>query len=87
MPLYDYLCHSCQHTFDKFSSIADRNIPCEEPCPKCNEFNVQQMIGAPPMGDSVRLGITRPDNGFREVLSKIHEKTPGSTLNKHSRYF
>ena len=23
------------------------------------------------MGDSVRLGIRRPDNGFREVLSKI----------------
>jgi hypothetical protein len=39
---------------------------------------------APAMGDPVRLGVTKTDTGFKEVLSKIHEKTPGSQLNKIS---
>jgi hypothetical protein len=32
------------------------------------------------MGDSVRLGIRRPDNGFREVLSKISDANYKSNL-------
>jgi hypothetical protein len=34
----------------------------------------------PAMGDSVRLGIRRPDNGFREVLSKISDANYKSNL-------
>tara|TARA_R110000868_G_scaffold50628_1_gene161521 strand:- start:316 stop:567 length:252 start_codon:yes stop_codon:yes gene_type:complete len=32
------------------------------------------------MGDSVRLGIRKPDNGFQEVLSKIHSANYRSNL-------
>jgi len=32
------------------------------------------------LGDPVRLGITRPDSGFREVLSKIAENNYKSNL-------
>lgn len=40
----------------------------------------------PAIGDPVRLGIRTHDNGFREVLSKIHSKTYKSNLgNKLSR--
>ena len=39
-----------------------------------------------PMGDPVRLGIRTVDNGFREVLSKIHSNNYKSNLaNKLSR--
>jgi hypothetical protein len=37
-----------------------------------------------PMGDPVRLGVRKKDSGFKEVLQKIHERSPGSTLNKGS---
>lgn len=38
------------------------------------------------MGDPVRLGIRRTDDGFREVLSKIHANNYRSNLgNKLSR--
>jgi len=30
--------------------------------------------------DPVRLGVRKIDGGFREVLSKINEKTAGSRL-------
>lgn len=50
---------------------------------KKNNPHLQQFLTKPPgLGDSVRMGFTKPDNGFKEVLSKIHEKTPGSTLNR-----
>lgn len=38
----------------------------------------------PAMADPVRVGVRKPDSGFKEVLQKIHEKTPGSTLNRSS---
>jgi predicted nucleic acid-binding Zn ribbon protein len=42
----------------------------------------QTMTQAPAFsGDHITL---RKDNGFKEVLQKIHERTPGSVLNKTS---
>ena len=61
--------------------IADRKQPEGSPCPSCNAHTVQLVIGTPAMGDSVRLGIRRNDDGFREVLSKIHSSTYKSNLN------
>jgi hypothetical protein len=44
--------------------------------------NIEQAITtAPALGDPVRLGVRKIDNGFKEVLQKIHSKTPGSALN------
>jgi hypothetical protein len=66
--------------------IADRLKPEGNPCTSCESYSVQLQIGTPGVGDSVRLGIRTVDNGFREVLSKIHESQPKSNLkNKLSR--
>jgi len=46
--------------------------------------NIQALLSAPVMMDPVRAGVRRPDNGFKEVLQRIHEKTPGSRLDKTS---
>lgn len=32
---------------------------------------------APAIGDPVRLGLRKPDAGFKEVLQKIADRTPG----------
>ena len=42
--------------------------------------NLEVIIGAPAMGDVVRLGIRKPDQGFNEVLSKIHAANYKSNL-------
>lgn len=40
------------------------------------------VLTAPSLGDPTKLTSTRKlDSGFKEVLQKIHEKTPGSELN------
>lgn len=45
----------------------------------------QFLTRAPAMTDSVRMGRTGIDGGFKEVLQKIHEKSPGSVLNKTTK--
>jgi putative FmdB family regulatory protein len=86
MPLYDYQCTQCDHAFRSMQSIANRRQPEGEPCTSCQSPSVQLLIGTPGVGDSVRLGVRTVDNGFREVLSKIHESQPHSNLkNKLSR--
>jgi hypothetical protein len=64
--------------------IAEMHLPKTQPCPKCNaEGSVQKTItGAPSLGDPVRLGIRKVDNGFKEVMQKIHHNNPGSNLNQ-----
>jgi hypothetical protein len=43
--------------------------------------NLETIIsGAPMMMDPVRAGVRKVDNGFKEVLQKIHSRTPGSKL-------
>ena len=47
--------------------------------------NIQSHFSTfPGIGDSVRLGIKKPDVGWKEVLQKIDSRAPGSTLKDHS---
>jgi hypothetical protein len=80
MPLYDFKNKDTGEIFEKFMSIA-----AKEEYIKDNP-NIESMLGMNPLIDPVRLGIHKADNGFKEVLQRIHEKTPGSTLNKTSKY-
>lgn len=85
MPTYDYKCKSCDELFEKNVKIAQMNEPQE--CPYCGVSDSEKFIGgAPALGDPVRLGIRRIDNGFKETLQRIDSLTPGSTLKDNSRY-
>lgn len=85
MPTYDYKCMKCDDLFEKNVKIAQMNDPQE--CPSCGAFDSEKFIGgAPALGDPVRLGIRRIDNGFKETLQRIDSLTPGSTLKDNSRY-
>jgi len=85
MPTYEYRCTECNGTFERIFKINDRKEPEGQPCPFCGKGPVEQVfLTGVLMGDSVRLGFTRPDNGFREVLQKIHERAPGSVIKENS---
>jgi len=46
---------------------------------------LETVIQAVAFGDPTKLTTTRKfDSGFKEVLQKIHERSPGSELNKTS---
>lgn len=80
MPLYEFKNKETGEIIEKFMSISAREDYIKQ------NPNMEPMIsGGNPLIDPVRLGIKRPDAGFKEVLQRIHEKTAGSTLNKTSR--
>lgn len=87
MPIYEYQCKACEHYFTEKHSMDDMYLPQGKPCPSCDRLQVQKILtGAPGIGDTVRMGLRKPDDGFKEVLQKIHEKTPGSRLKDSSSY-
>jgi len=73
MPWYDYSCESCDHEFTEILSIEDRKIPVENGCPECGENSIRQLIGNVMIGDSVLLGVNKPDATYNEVVAKINE--------------
>ena len=78
MPSYTLKCNECDTMFNVLCRYAVRD---EQPCPSCQSTNHENHItSAPVLGDSVRLGVTKPDGGFNEVLSKIHSNNYKSNL-------
>lgn len=75
MPTYDFKNTDTDEVFTKVMKIAEK-----EEYLKANP-HIQQMVSAPNLVDPVRIGVRKVDNGFKEVLQRVHEKTPGSRLN------
>lgn len=75
MPTYDFRNKDTGEVFERIMSFsAKTEFLAENP-------NIEALItGTPPLIDPVRLGVTRPDQGFKEVLQRINEKTAGSKL-------
>lgn len=82
MPFYDFI--DGDTIFEKRMSIKEKEqFLIDNPNIKSYFGNGYSNI---PLIDPVVLGIRRPDTGFREVLQKIHSKTPGSQLDKTTRF-
>ena len=75
MPTYTFRNKQTGEVFDRLMKISDREqFLIDNP-------DLESIIGgAPALGDSVRLGIRRPDGGFNEVLSKIGSANYKSNL-------
>ena len=74
MPTYTFRNKDTKEIYDKIMSWNSREEYLKE------NPNLETIIGAPAMGDVVRLGIRKPDQGFNEVLSKIHAANYKSNL-------
>lgn len=74
MPTYTFRNTDTEEIFDKIMSWNSREEYLKE------NPNLEVIMGAPAMGDVVRLGIRKPDQGFNEVLSKIHAANYKSNL-------
>lgn len=79
MPIYEFKNHDTDEVFTKFMSILEKEEYLK------NNTNIQSYFSTfPGIGDSVRLGIKKPDAAWKEVLQKIDSRAPGSTLRDHS---
>ena len=81
MPIYDFKCKKCENTWDEMLLYKNRDKPCKSGCPKCAESGmIERVIGAPIMSEPHKMGLKRPDSGFREVISKIKQHHPKNTI-------
>ena len=76
MPTYNFRHRETGEITEKFFSISVR-----EEYLKDNPQLESILLGAPSLGDPIRLGIRKPDNGFREVLAKAKEAHPLGNVN------
>jgi len=79
MPTYTFKDKNTGEVFDKVMKMSELD-PFREENP-----HLETVIHAVAFGDPTKLsGSRKYDTGFKEVLQRIHEKTPGSELNKSS---
>jgi len=79
MPTYVFRNKETGEEIEKIMKISELDIfRAENP-------QLETVIQSVAFGDSHKLsGSRKYDTGFKEVLQRIHEKTPGSQLNKSS---
>jgi hypothetical protein len=80
MPIYTFRNKETGEQFDKLMGISAREEYLKEH-PELETI----LTGAPVTMDPVALGVRRTDQGFKEVLQKIHSRAHGSQLNKTTR--
>jgi hypothetical protein len=66
MPIYTF---KNLNTGDEFTTVM--SMTEREEYLKANPHIQQQLIAAPAIGDSIRMGLVKPDNGFRDRLREI----------------
>jgi hypothetical protein len=79
MPTYVFRNKETGEQFEKIMKISELdNFRNENP-------QLETVIQSVAFGDPTKMSSTRKfDTGFKEVLQRIHEKTPGSQLQKSS---
>lgn len=73
MPTYTFINKDTREEITEYMSISELDKFLKK------NKHLEQVIGAPAIGDTVRLGLKKPDNAFRDHLKEIKKK--------HSRGF
>ena len=76
LPTYTFKNIDTDETFDTVMTLAERETYLS------TNPNIKQQIGKPPsIGDSVRLGLRKPDDGFRDVLRNVQHHHKKDNIN------
>jgi hypothetical protein len=68
MPLFQFLNNETGETFEDMMSNSEKEIFLKE------NTHIVQTLSSPAIGDSVRLGLVKPPNSFRDILRNIKKK-------------
>lgn len=90
MPLYNFTCSSCSNTTEINKKISDRDVTNDLICPNCSLVGtLERNLSAPMVGYSITVNGgygSKVPSGFKDVLKKIHENSPGSRMDKTSSF-
>lgn len=90
MPLYEFLCKTCGHRFEKIQKFSD---PLPSECPACGEDEIEQVIHAPAVqfkgsgwyvtdygkkGGSQSASASKPEKSEGKSETKTESKSEGT---------
>lgn len=76
MPRYTFRHNETNEEFDITMSISERDQYVLN-----NPHLTQIITGAPSIGDPTRLGLRKPDEGFRDVLRNVRHHHKKDNIN------
>lgn len=73
MPIYQYQCKSCDHTFDLLLPVSKREIQLASKCPSCGKKKVERQFDgcAPVTGSNANVTPEKCCPGFTQRMEKI----------------
>lgn len=74
MPTYSFRNKETGEEFDEIMSIHKLDQY------KADNPHLEQLLGTPPLGDPVRLGMKKPDDTFIDILKQIKKNTDGKRI-------
>lgn len=74
MPTYSFRNKETGEEFDEIMSISKLDQY------KTDNPQLEQLLGTPPIGDPVRLGMKKPDDTFRDILKQIKKNNDGKRI-------
>jgi len=74
MPTYSFRNKETGEEFDEIMSISKLDQY------KIDNPQLEQLLGTPPIGDPVRLGMKKPDDTFRDILKQIKKNNDGKRI-------
>ena len=71
MPIYEYYCESCEHSFEELLSVSERDEPTKESCPICEENTVKKGVSLTLMGADANVTPDKMCPGFSRRMEEI----------------
>ena len=97
MPMYEFICDKCAHSFDRFLSINERDIPLSEKCEKCNEESIKRSYNgfSQAVGSDANLTPNKATGGqwnelmgrMKKGIGKRHHKNLDQASSNTGRYW
>lgn len=98
MPNYGFVCEKCEHKFDEFLSIEEREKPLTKKCPSCNKKGGVKRDYADftqPIGSDATLTPNKATGGqwnelmgrMKKGLAKRHHKNLDIASSRTGRYW
>ena len=79
MPIYEFNCESCDHTFEVLLGVSKRDTPLDESCPECSENSIKRTMGIFQSGADATVTVDKMCPGFSKRMDNIKK---GAMINK-----
>lgn len=97
MPVYGFICDGCEHSFDEYLSIDERDKPLSKKCPKCNKKKVRRSYDSfsQPIGSDTTLTPNKATGGrwnelmgrMKKGLAKRYHENLDTATSRNGRYW